>query len=132
MRHTGSDLLDCGGGISRTHLTWWSSVILPSTFRACVVSCLCFRDCPDLFDMVPESSLGACLEDEKVREPRETEAFVRLSCLKYNVSHTSTGQHLGRAQRTYLAYPLLSRAALTKAVVVEEQFCLTLSHYRQR
>jgi hypothetical protein len=49
---------------------------------------VCGRDCPDLFDIVPENSIGACLEDEKVRQPRETEAYVRLSCLLYNVSHT--------------------------------------------
>lgn len=50
---------------------------------------VCGRDCPDLFDIVPENSIGACLEDEKVRQPRETEAYVRLSCLLYNVSHIS-------------------------------------------
>lgn len=38
---------------------------------------------------MPENSIGACLEDEKVRQPRETEAYVRLSCLLYNVSRTS-------------------------------------------
>lgn len=45
------------------------------------------RDCPDLFSMVPPDTIGACLEDERVRQPREIEALVRLSCLKYKVRH---------------------------------------------